>query len=83
MSAGHSGKVAGVPNRQTRRSVEVYYFNNSCYINLNSTLKMGRNLSLNVGGCVEIILTLQGYKLIIQSAYKLPEDFAKPYFHKY
>ena len=65
MSAGPSGKVAAVPNRQTRRSVEVYHFINYCYINQTSTLSMGSSLFLNVGGCVEIILKLQGHNLII------------------
>ena len=74
MSAGPFGKVAAVPNRQSRRSVEVYCINNYCYINLTSTLKMGRNLSLNVDGCVELILTLQGHNLII---FKYPVRIAQ------
>jgi len=59
MFAGSSGTVTAVPNRQTRRSVEVCNFNNCYFISITSTLKMENSLFLNVGSCVEIILKVQ------------------------
>jgi len=47
------------------------------------TRPFGRDITLSLGWGSFRLLTFIGPCIVIQGAYKLSEDFANPYFHKY